>query len=37
MRDVLEKKGFVKEIMIVGGWEELIGEVGVELRERVLF
>lgn len=37
MRDVLEKNPFVKHVIIVGASDELIAQVPVHLRERVLF
>ena len=37
VRDVLEKNPFVKHIIIVGASDELIAQVPVHLRERVLF
>ena len=37
VRDVLEKNLFVKHIIIVGASDELIAQVPVHLRERVLF
>ena len=37
MRDVLEKNPFVKHIIIVGASDELIAQVPVHLKERVLF